>query len=357
MRLGIMLKIHKFGFLGAIAAIAVTMPAYAQIEASGEVNLAGYAAIYQDNFTKAVIEPFMKKYPKIKVNYVPTQLSAERLGALRAQKDNPQLDLALMDVALSGVAIKEGLFAQLDPAAVPNLDDLYENARPHGKFGPALTFDHLVIIYGKNSLPVAPKSWKDLWNPANSGQVVLNAPPNIQGLAFTILVNHMQGGNYKQSIDPAIQKLKELAPLVQTFAPRPDSYTVVLNGTAKIGTGWNAQSQMYANRSGGKLGVVLPEEGSVFQIDTLDLVKGAKNPKAAQVFINYALSPEAQESFASAMFYAPTNKKAKVTSEVLARTAAGVGERAKMIPVDWDYVASVREQWLERWRREVISIK
>ena len=352
-----MSQIKRFAVLGVIGGVAIAMPAYAQSDASGEINVAGYAAIYRDNFTKAVIEPFMKKYPKIKVNYVPTQLSAERLGALRAQKDNPEFDVALMDVALSRVAIAEGLFAELDPAAVPNLSDLYDTARPNGKFGPALTFDHITIIYRKDLMPVAPKSWKDLWNPANAGQVMLNAPPNIQGLAFTIVIDTLQGADYKQTIDPAIQKLKELAPLVQTFAPRPDGYTVVLSGAAKIGTGWNAQSQMYANRSEGKLGVVLPEEGSVFQIDTMDLVKGAKNPKAAQVFINYALSPEAQESFASTMFYAPTNKKAKVTPEVLARTAAGAESRAKMIPVDWGYVASVREQWLERWRREVITAK
>lgn len=339
----------------SLSLAAVTTGHAQPSDASGEINVAGYAAIYQDNFTKAVVEPFMKKYPNIKVNYVPTQLSSERLGALRAQKDNPQLDVALMDVALSRVAIAEGLFAELDPAAVPNLKDLYDNARPNGNYGPALTFDHITIIYRKDLLTDAPKSWKDLWDPKNKGQVIVNAPPNIQGLAFTVVVNHLQGSDYKKTIDPAVQKLKELAPLVQTWAPRPDGYTVLLSGAARVGTGWNAQSQMYANRSEGKLAVLLPEEGSVFQIDTMDLVKGSKNPKAAQVFINYALSPEAQETFASTMFYAPTNKNAKVTPEVLARTAAGAESRAKMIPVDWGFVGSVRDQWLERWRREIIT--
>ena len=356
MRTRLVSSIRSMGTIGAIAALLVARPAGAQTNSvSGEINVAGYAAIYQDNFTKAIIEPFMKKFPNIKVNYIPSQLSSERLGALRAQKDSPQLDVALMDVALSRIAIQEGLFAELDPAMVPNLNDLYDNARPNGKFGPALTFDHITIIYRKDLLPDAPTSWNDLWDPKYKGQVIVNAPPNIQGLAFTIVVDHLQGADYKNTIDPAIQKLKELAPSVQTFAPRPDGYTVLLSGAARVGTGWNAQSQEYANRSGGKLGVVLPQEGSVFQIDTMDLVKGSKNPAAAQTFINYALSPEAQANFASTMFYAPTNKRAAVTPEVLARTAAGAASRAKMIPVDWGYVGSVRDQWLERWRREVIA--
>ena len=34
------------------------------------------------------------------------------------------------------------------------------------------------------------------------------APPNIQGIALTLLVNKLAGGDYKVSIDPAIAKLK-----------------------------------------------------------------------------------------------------------------------------------------------------
>jgi hypothetical protein len=29
----------------------------------------------------------------------------------------------------------------------------------------------------------------------------------------------------------------------------------------------------------------------------------------------------------------------------------------KMIPVDWDYVASVQDQWSDRWRREVVPTR
>ena len=38
-----------------------------------------------------------------------------------------------------------------------------------------------------------------------------------------------------------------------------------------------------------------------------------------------------------------------------ARTAAAPESRASMIPVDWNDILKVRDQWNNRWRREVIS--
>jgi hypothetical protein len=54
------------------------------------------------------------------------------------------------------------------------------------------------------------------------------------------------------------------------------------------------------------------------------------------------------------MYYGPTNKKAKLPSELLARTSSAPETLSKMIPVDWDDVAAVQDQWSDRWRREVI---
>ena len=68
---------------------------------------------------------------------------------------------------------------------------------------------------------------------------------------------------------------RRLAPLVQTWEPKPDVYTPIINGTADIGIGWNARSQFYHDESKGALAAVLPKEGSVFQVNVLNLVKGS----------------------------------------------------------------------------------
>nr|MDX3809640.1 ABC transporter substrate-binding protein [Bosea sp. (in: a-proteobacteria)] len=37
---------------------------------SGSVTLMTYTGIFQDNYTKAVVEPFLKVHPDVKVNFV-----------------------------------------------------------------------------------------------------------------------------------------------------------------------------------------------------------------------------------------------------------------------------------------------
>ncbi len=344
-----------------VAAAAATVAAPGILRAqglSGTITLMSYAGIFQDNYTKAVVEPFLRANPGVKVTYAPGGTSAQMLGTVRAQKADPQVDVVIFDVTTSGIGNAEGLFSRLSPDQVPSLNDLDPQARAAGgDFGPAVTFDHLVLVYDKQNLNPPLGKLADLWRPELKGLVALAAPPNIQGLALTAMVAKMEGGDHTKSIDPAIRKLKELAPSVQTYEPNPDGYTLILNGVVRVATGWNARAQLYSDETNGRLGVLLPPEGSVFQINTINVTEGSKNKAAAIAFANYALSREAQKAFTERMFYAPTNVKADIAASALARTASSPENRARMIPVDWTEIAKVRDQWNNRWRREIISAR
>ncbi|MBI3512768.1 MAG: extracellular solute-binding protein [Proteobacteria bacterium] len=338
-----------------VAALAAAPgAARAQNAPTGEITFAGYVGIFQDNYTAAVIEPFLKRFPGIKVSYFPMQTSAQMLGLLRAHKDDPEVDAVILDISVSGAGNQEGLFVPLDPALVPNAADIHDLGKVAGGFGPAVTFDHFVMLYNTELVTPPPTGFADFWNPAYKGQVALVAAPNIQAIALTILIDNALGADYRKTIDPAVKRLAALSPNVQTWEAKPDNYTVVANGTAKLGTGWNARAQLYGDLTKGKLGVLIPSEGSAFQINTMNLVAKGKHLAAAQAFINYTLSPEAQAAFTERMFYAPTNKKAAVSPDALARTATAPAAMAKMLPIDWDYVLTVRDAWLNRWRREII---
>ncbi|MGQ3282628.1 extracellular solute-binding protein [Bosea sp. (in: a-proteobacteria)] len=323
---------------------------------SGQITLMSYSGIFQDNYTKAVVEPFLAANPGVKVNYAPGGTSAQMVGSVRAQKADPQIDVVIMDVTTSSIGNIEGLFEKLTPAEFPVLEELAPEARAAGgEFGPAVTFDHLVLVYDTQNLKPPIAKLADLWRPDLKGQLALSAPPNIQGLALTAMVEKMEGGDHRKSIDAAMRKLKELAPSVNTFEPNPDGYSLILNGVVKVATGWNARSQLYGDQSNGRIGTLLPPEGSVFQINTINLTAGSKNRAVAAAFVKHALSQPAQKAFTERMFYAPTNAKAQIDPKVVARTAAAPESRASMIPVDWNDILKVRDQWNNRWRREVIS--
>jgi putative spermidine/putrescine transport system substrate-binding protein len=340
-----------------LAALAAPSIARAQTP-RGSITLLSYSGIFQDNYTRAVVEPFRRAFPDVTVSYTPGATSAQMIGSIRAQKADPQVDVAIMDMTTSTIGNAEGLFARLTPDEAPSLNELYPEARAvGGEFGPAVTYDHLVIVYDTQNVKPPPAKLADLWRPDLKGFLAVSAPPNIQGLALTAMVEKMEGGDYRKSIDAAIRKLRELAPGVQTFEPNPDGYSLILNGVVRVATGWNARAQLYSDESKGRIGVLLPPEGSVFQINTINLTAGSKNRAAAVAFINFALSQQAQKAFTERMFYAPTNGKATIDPAAIARTAAAPESRARMLPLDWNDIVRVRDQWNNRWRREIIAAK
>jgi putative spermidine/putrescine transport system substrate-binding protein len=338
----------------AICALAHTARA---ADPSGEIVVMGYAGAFQDNYTKSVIEPFSAKYPAVKVIYSAGGNSAQMLGQLRAQKASAQVDVSIMDFSLSRVGNAEGLFAPLDRKDVPNLADVFDESRmggtTAGEWGPGITFDHLVLLYGDSVKP-APTGIKDLMNPANKGSVVFSPVPNVIGTAVQILTAKYLGVDYKAPPGPVIDALKKIAANVQTWQATPDNYTMIINGAAGIGVGWNARAQYYSDKSGGKVKSVVMDEGSVLDMDTINLVAGSRNPAAARAFIDFALSAEPQVKMAQLMYYGPTNRKAVLPPELLARTSSAPATLAKMVPVDWGFVAGALDQWSALWRREVI---
>ena len=89
----------------------------------------------------------------------------------------------------------------------------------------------------------------------------------------------MEGGDYTPVDRCRHRKLRELAPSVQTWEPNPDGYSLILNGVVRVATGWNARAQLYSDETNGRLGVLLPPEGSVFQINTINVTGGRQEPR------------------------------------------------------------------------------
>ncbi|QQQ62198.1 ABC transporter substrate-binding protein [Paenarthrobacter ureafaciens] len=321
---------------------------------SGEINLIAYAGVWQDQYNAAVIEPFKAKYPDIKINYSSKRSSAEMLSALQGQKNDPATDVAIMDNSVSTTGNTQGLFDKIDESAVPNLANVPEKFQDKNGFGPVVMLDAVGLLYDTATFPKAPESWDVLWDPAYAGRINVNAPPSLLGLSLTAITSKMEGEDYTQSIDKAVAKLKEMAPGVQTFAPNPDEYQNVITGQTVLGLGQNARGQFYSDQSNKKMGVTFPKEGTVYQINTVNLVKDAPNKAAAETFINYALSPEAQTAFAKALFYAPSVTNAELPAEVKDRVVPTDGS-LNIVPLDVQFLSSARDKWTDTWKRQIIT--
>ena len=228
-----------------LASVALLLPALAHADPA---KLVSYSDIFKDNYTETVIAPFNAK-GDAKVEFIGSGSSAVMLGQLRTQKNDPQIDLMIMDTTTSTLACIEGLVEPITPQMMPVLNELDPQAiAASGGCGPGVTFDHLVIVYDTTAVSPAPTSLKELWNPKWKGRIGIGAPPNIQGLALTAILAHADSGDWTKA-DGAFKSLRDLAPSVQTFDPQPDSNNVVLNGTVTFSTGWNARRQLFHDRS------------------------------------------------------------------------------------------------------------
>lgn len=321
-----------------------------------KITVAAYSDIFEDIYKRTVIEPFMKANPGIRVNYTGMPTSAQNLGTLRAQKAAPQIDVCIMDVVVAKAGGDENIFKKVTAEQLPVMKQLVPAALIDGVPGPAVTFDTIVMMYAPAKFPTAPTSWKELWNKKHAGRIAIDAPPNALGLGLTLIANKLAGGgDYRQSVSKGIELLGEMAPLVQTWDPKPNPYGALSNGAVDLGIGYNARAQTFSKQTPDRIAVAMPEEGSLSQINTINLVNGSNQTEAALQFMSHALSPEAQAAFTEALFYVPTNKGAAISEDARKRTAATPERMARMIDVDWIEVAKIRDGITEQWRRNVTS--
>jgi len=328
----------------------------AEASQAATVTLAAYGGIFQEGYIKAVIERFEAANPDIKVQYYQMNNSAQTLGTIRGMQASPQVSVAIMDVTVAKAGTDEGLFETLNEANMPVIKDLYPNARIEGVAGPAVTFDSAALMYSPERVTTPPTSWNVLLDKKYNQRIATTGIPSLETISLLLIFNKMHGKtDFKASLEAGWGAIEKMAPLVLTWDPRPDPATFITNGTADLGVGWNARSQVYAERSNGKMAVATLDEGTVLQVNTITLIKNAPDQEAAKKFIAYALSPEAQKAFTEQMYYAPTNMKAQVSEKALARTIASPERMAKVIDVNWLDVAKIRDGIIRDWRRRIVA--
>lgn len=341
--------------------LAVSLAAFAgagqaqDASMKGTVNIVGFSGVFADNYQKFIIAAFKEKYPGIEVTYQQSKNSAETLALLTLQQADPTIDVALIDVSVAIKANKSGIFAKLDPAKVSNLAETPDWARLDGDKAVAFSQDNLAILYNTDTVKQPPTSWADLTDPKYKGRIAAKLG-DTRGVILLPILAKLKGTDYKDSIDPAIDFLTEIAPNVSTWEPAPDCYAVVQSGEVDLSICWNGRAQYLHDTQGGKIAVAAPKEGSIGQTNTIGLVEKSKNADAAQIFINYALSAEAQATFAEKSFYGPVNTKVNLSDAVAARIYGSKEAQAAQMSLDWNFVADKYSAWIQRINREVIAL-
>ena len=276
----------------------------ASSNASSNKVLRLYSGRHYDS-DKKIYEGFETK-TGIKVEYI--EDDADKLiERIQAEGANSPADLLLtVDAGRLWRASTEGLFQPVTAQQAPNLySAVPENLRhPQGHWF-ALSKRARVIMYNKDKVkPTELSTYEDLTDPRWRKQILVRTSSNIYNLSW---VGEMLAVHGEAKTEDWARKL------VANFARPPEG-----NDTAQImacaaGIGSLAISNTYylvrlaksskpeERAAFEKIGVFFPNQGdrgTHINISGVGLVKTARNPEAAIQFMEYLLSPEAQEMFA-----------------------------------------------------------
>lgn len=311
-----------------------------------ELVLLSYGGPWDDLTAQYVAEPFTQA-TGIEVVIMPG--SDDLIGAVLSQKDNPQYDMILTGYE-DYVFLKNG--GALDPVDyndMPNTADLYPIAE--ASHGVATSITGVTLVYNTEKISEPPTSWLDLWKPEYADHVAIPKLPQTYGIDFLVMVARALGGG-EDDIEPAFAKLEELKPnLGAIYESSSHAAQLFQQGDIWVAP-WYSGRTASTRASGVPVDTANPEEGSVVYLTMLSPLKGRYNKWVAQ-FMDMYMADEVQQAFARDFASGPSRMSVQLDDEVAATVPYGEEEVAELLQLDWDTILSRRDEWTDRFIREI----
>lgn len=301
-----------------------------------------YSIIHEEE-AQALTDLFTEK-TGIPVSFLKAS-TGELVNRVIAEKNNPQTDVLLGGASSYHIqADKEGALESYASPLVQNLP-AYAVAPDNTWTG----FCVLTLGIGVNAKRFAekfpdvplPKTWEDLLNPAFKGEIVLTNPV-ASSTAYLFVQNQLQ----RLGDEKGWEYLIALSENVGQF---PDSG----GAPAKlVGTGEYALCVSYLhalakyNAQGFDVALIAPPQ-SVGDVDCVSILKNTKHLSAAQQFVDFILSTEAQNLMSSITFTIPVNPEASGVDGSVAI--------AELDLIDYDSTKASEEKSavLDKWSKSV----
>jgi iron(III) transport system substrate-binding protein len=260
---------------------------------------------------------------------------------LLAEKDNPQADVIFGTAATSMMIFQnEGMLEPYKPAGadsiLPQFKD--DNDPPYwvGVDAYVTAFCVNTAMTEAQNLPI-PQSWADLLDPVYQGQIVMPNPAS-SGTGFMFVSSVLQGMGETEGM----AYLKELDKNMAIYT-KSGSKPCKMAGAGEYPIGISFEFVAAGQiASGAPMVLVLPEEGSGFEMEVNALMKGAKNEKAAKQFLDWAISDEAMALYAE--FFGVV---AKPGFDVPEGIPADIADR--LFPMDFKWSSDNRDEILANW--------
>ncbi|CAD6510935.1 spermidine/putrescine ABC transporter substrate-binding protein PotD [Candidatus Profftia tarda] len=273
--------------------------------------------IYFYNWSEYVPPGLLEQFTKetgIKVIYS-TYESNEAMYVKLKTYQSGAYDLVVPSTYFVAKMRKEGMLQKIDKSKLKNfhyLDTnlLYKDFDPRNDYSIPYLWGATVIGINSNQIdPNIVTHWSDLWNPAYKSSLLLT--DDAREVFHMALLKLGYSGNTTdpKQIEAAYQELRKLMPNVLVFNS-DNPANPYMAGEVSLGMIWNG-SAFIARESGVPLQVILPQEGSIFWMDSLSIPVNAKNPEGALKLIDSLMRPDIALQIAQTIGYPTPNLAAQ----------------------------------------------
>lgn len=319
--------------VGAVATTSLTASA-------GELTI--YSTTDGDNL-KVIGQAFGKAHPDIKVNWVRDSTGIMH-SRIMAEKDNVRHDVLFGMAATSMLTMDElGMFIPYTPKDADKLDARYRDKRnpAHwtGIYGWAGAICFNTIEAKKHKLP-KPTKWADLTNPIYKGHITMPNPAS-SGTGFLDVSSWMQIWDEKK----AWAYMDKLHLNIASYTHSGSTpCKQAASGEYTVGVSWPFRGAKLKSK-GAPIDIIVPEEGIGWEMQAIAIMKGTKNKKDAQTFIDWAVTEPAMKIYA--------NRYSVVAMPVAIKKWDNFPPevQTKMIDNDFVWAANNKARIVAEWRK------
>lgn len=324
----------------SLAAIAVICSAAQAAAQDGTLRI--YSA-YPDEHVRALVDGFRQIHPSVDVQ-VSVQPGEQLLSTLELElrAGRPQADVVgLNQASIAALQDRHAAFAAYTPAEA---EAVRAEVRDSTATSVPACVNLYLIQYNTNSIAAAdaPTHWAGLLDPVWSGQIALADPASSQSVhSFLWFISeHLaaQGDPYGWGY---FEQLAANAPRLESSHGTIRDMTA--SGERPIAVQLLANGQTSANR-GDPTSLVWPAEGSPGEISSFAMFENAANPAAAQAWLDYIVTADAQALMPNALGCAPVRNDVAYTFP----DGTAVSD-VTIIPVDTGFIAAEREGQIARF--------
>ncbi|QSO51198.1 extracellular solute-binding protein [Alicyclobacillus curvatus] len=323
---------------------------------SGSSNSSGQTSTAPENLViytarnstviNAVIPQFEKEYPNIKVqalNLPPQQI----LQRVQNEKANPQADFWWGGTqAQFQTAANEGLLQSESPSFASQIPANYKDSQ--GRWFGEVLFP-AVIAYNSSAISASqvPQDWSDLIKPQYKGKLIFSDVMSSGTLRTVFSAMIYQNGASTPQKGYAF--LKSLDANTKEYAISPTDLYIKMARQEGVITVWDLPDvlvQKYQKNM--PFNFVVPKSGSPTVVDCVGVIKGAKDQKAAETFMNFLYSPSEVAFLAKNEYELPTIQG---TLQNMPSWYNGLNLHA--MNLDWNVIDSNQQTWMNYWDQNI----